>query len=38
MRTNAAYYLKGVKDSAKIKPEIFKASTKEELLEIIDKI
>ena len=38
MRTISAYYLKGVKNSAKIKERIFKTKTKEELLEIINKI
>lgn len=38
MRTIAAYYLKKVKNSSKIKQEIFKTQTKEELLEIVDKI
>ena len=38
MRTICAYYLKGVVGSARIKEKIFKTSTKEELLEIIDKI
>ena len=38
MRTNAAYYLKGVPGSAKIKSEIFKTKTKEEFLKIIEEI
>ena len=38
MRTIAAYYLKGLPRSVDIKRQIFKINTKEELLEIIDKI
>ena len=38
MRTIAAYYLKGIPNSVEIKRQIFKVTTKEELLEIIDKI
>ena len=35
MRTHAAWYIKGLKDSAKIKNEIFKCEKKEELLKIL---
>lgn len=38
MRTIAAYYLKGMPNVAEIKRKIFKTNTKEELLEIIDKL
>ena len=38
MRTIASYYLKGVSNSSDIKRDIFKVNTKEEFLEIIDKI
>ncbi len=38
MRTICAYYLKGVPNTAKIKQEIFKTKTKEELLKVIDSI
>ena len=38
MRTNSAYYLKGIPNTAQIKQEIFKTKTKEEFLEEIDKI
>lgn len=38
MRTQAAYYLKNIPNTAKIKQEIFKTKTKEEFLKIIEKI
>lgn len=38
MRTNAVYYLKGISGMSPIKQEIFKTKTKEEFLNIIDKI
>lgn len=38
MRTNAAYYLKGIPNTAKIKEAIFKTKTKEDFLAEIDKI
>src|SRR5574344_354051 len=37
MRTEAAYYLKGIKGSTEIKQMIFKTKTKEELFNILDK-
>lgn len=37
MRTHAAWYIKGMKDSAKVKNDIFKCKTKEELLRIINQ-
>src|SRR5574344_1807521 len=37
MRTNAAYYLKGIPGSAKIKNQIFKTNTKEELLNLLEQ-
>ncbi|MBR3898393.1 MAG: tRNA dihydrouridine synthase DusB [Bacilli bacterium] len=38
MRTNSAYYLKGIPGMAKVKQEIFKTKTKEEFIEVIDRI
>lgn len=38
MRTQTAYYLKGIPGSAQIKQEVFKTKTKEEFLQIINKI
>lgn len=38
MRTNCAYYLKGIPNTAKIKQEIFKTKTKEEFIKEVDKI
>ena len=38
MRTIATYYLKGMPNVSEIKRKIFKTNTKEELLEIIDKL
>ncbi len=38
MRTITAYYLKGLPGAATIKQEVFKTKTKEEFLEVIDKI
>ncbi|MBR3199374.1 MAG: tRNA dihydrouridine synthase DusB [Bacilli bacterium] len=38
MRTHAAYYLKGMPNSTKIKEKIFKTKTKEEFLKIIEEI
>lgn len=35
MRTHAAWYIKGMKDSSLIKNEIFKSKTKEELMNIL---
>ena len=35
MRTNAAYYLKGMKNTIKLKQDIFKAKTKEEFINLI---
>ncbi len=37
IRTHAAYYLKGLPNGKELKVKIFKTSTKEELLEILDK-
>lgn len=37
MRTNAAYYLKGIPGSAEIKNQIFKTNTKEELLNLLEQ-
>ena len=37
MRTQAAYYLKGLPHSVEIKPRIFKMKTKEELYELIEE-
>ncbi len=36
MRTEAAYYLKGLKDAVPYKTELFKTKTKEEFLKVID--
>lgn len=36
MRTHAAWYIKGMKNSAEIKNKIFKCTSKEELLNILD--
>ena len=36
MRTHAAHYLKGLPKAAEIKNKIFKASTKEEFIQILD--
>lgn len=38
MRTNTAYYLKGIPNMAKVKQEIFKTKTKEEFLNIIESV
>ena len=38
MRTQTAYYLKGLPNTAKIKEKIFKTKTKEEFLKIIEEI
>lgn len=38
MKTICAYYLKGIPNTAKIKQEIFKAKTKEELLKTIESV
>lgn len=37
MRTHAAWYIKGMKHSSEIKNKIFKASTKEELIDILEE-
>lgn len=37
MRTHAAWYLKGLKNSVEVKKEIFKCNTKEEFVNILDK-
>ena len=36
MRTHAAYYIKGLPNSASIKNEIFKMTTKEELFNLLE--
>lgn len=36
MRTQSCYYLKGLKDSAEVKKQIFKTNTKEEFLNVIE--
>lgn len=38
MRTICSYYLKGIPNTAKIKEEIFKTKTKEELIKIIESV
>ena len=37
IRTNAAWYLKSIKDSKELKQEIFKAKTKEQLYKLLDE-
>ena len=37
MRTHAAWYIKGMKNSATVKNEIFKCKTKEELLKVLNE-
>ena len=36
MRTNAAYYLKGIKGTKELKTKIFKTKTKEEIIKLLD--
>lgn len=38
MRTNASYYLKGIKGSKEIKEKIFKCKTKDELRKVIESV
>ena len=36
MRTNAAYYLKGIPGTKELKVKIFKSETKEEIISLLD--
>ena len=38
MRTNTCYYLKGIPNTSNIKKELFQTKTKEEFLNVINKI
>ena len=37
MRTHAAWYIKGLTDSAEVKREIFKCQNKDELVKILEE-